>query len=343
MSTRFNSQALDILCPMHLVVSATGEVLHAGPTLNKIKPEMTGTRFLDVFEVKRPRALNTIEDLACAAGQKLQVRFRQAPFTPLKGVLVRANPATGEMIVNLSFGISIVDGVREFALTNADFAATDLTIEMLYLIEAKSAAMEASYRLTTRLQGAKVEAEAQAFTDMLTGLKNRRAVDAVLDNLGKGDGPFAIMLVDLDYFKAVNDTFGHAAGDFVLQNVARIMKKETRTNDTVARVGGDEFTIVMPDVYDQNTLARIGKRLIEQLEQPMHFQGNDCRISASIGTVWAESGRAQNIEEMLADADLALYASKAAGRATQTFYTPTLRDPDALVSTPHDAGQGRLQ
>lgn len=101
------------------------------------------------------------------------------PKTEVKGLLV-AGPSEGQSIVNLSFGISVVDAVSDYSLNSADFAATDLTIEMLYLVEAKSAAMEASRKLNLRLQGAMIAAEEQAFTDTLTGLKNRRAMDHVL-------------------------------------------------------------------------------------------------------------------------------------------------------------------
>ncbi|MFC6759321.1 GGDEF domain-containing protein [Sulfitobacter porphyrae] len=162
------------------------------------------------------------------------------------------------MIVNLSFGISIVDGVRDYALSNADFAATDLAIEMLYLIEAKTAAMDESRRLNLRLQGAKIAAEQEADTDALTGLGNRRALNNVLTRMVAGRVPFAVMQIDLDYFKSVNDTLGHAAGDHVLQTVAQIMVEETRNKDTVARVGGDEFTVVLVDVRDADILRRVG-------------------------------------------------------------------------------------
>ena len=87
----------------------------------------------------------------------------------------------GQMVVDLSFGNSVVNAVCEFSLTNTDFAPTDLTIEMLYLVGAKSAAMEASRKLNLRLKGAMIVAEEQAFADTLTGLKNRRAFKFIMD------------------------------------------------------------------------------------------------------------------------------------------------------------------
>lgn len=328
--------ALDVLCPMHLILGPSGHILHAGPTLRKMRAGrgLTGQRFLDVFEVKRPRTLNSMSDLISKEPQKLRLKLRAAPHTSLKGVLVPAVDSGGMMIVNLSFGISILEGVRDYALTNADFAATDLAIEMLYLVEAKTAAMEASYNLNSKLQGAKIAAEEQAYTDTLTGLKNRRALDTVLTRLLRTKNSFAVMQIDLDYFKTVNDTLGHAAGDHVLQHVARIMVDETRSHDLVARVGGDEFTLVLPDVRDESTLRRVGRRIIERLEEPIPFEGTDCNISASIGTVWIQPGDSPTMEDLLSDADVALYASKHAGRATQTLYTPDLRAAANAIGAP---------
>ena len=328
MNSQPENAVLDVLCPMHLVLNRTGHIIHAGPTMRKVLGPKggIGQRFLEVFEVRRPRAMSSIAALPLSESQKLRLKLRRQPQTALKGILVQSGVDMDRYIVNLSFGISILDAVRDFGLTNADFAATDLAIEMLYLVEAKTAAMEASYRLNTRLQGARIAAEEQAYTDTLTGLKNRRALDMVLTRLLDRRASFAVMQIDLDYFKAVNDTLGHAAGDHVLQNVARIMVDETRNDDLVARVGGDEFTVVLVDVRNEEVLRRVGRRIIERLEEPMPFQGNTCRISASIGTVWIQTGDTPSMQKLLEDADVALYASKHAGRATQTLYTPQLRE-----------------
>lgn len=317
---------MDVLCPMHVLVSATGHVLHVGPTLQKLRPDMpmVGRRFLEIFDLKRPRAISDMETLRATAGTKLHLKLRDDPKTEVKGILVPGSDE-GTSIINLSFGISVVDAVSDYALTNADFAATDLTIEMLYLVEAKSAAMEASRTLNLRLQGAKIAAEEQAFTDTLTGLKNRRAMDHVLDRQAAWGIQFGLMQIDLDWFKAVNDTLGHAAGDHVLQTVARVMVEETRENDTVARVGGDEFVIVLPNAHETSSLRSIGERIISRLSRPVPFQGEMCRISASIGVAIYEPGSDVSVADLMDDADVALYASKHRGRAQQTFYTPDLR------------------
>ncbi|MEX0311138.1 MAG: diguanylate cyclase, partial [Tateyamaria sp.] len=319
--------ALDALCPMHLVLSDTGHVLHAGPTVQKLRPktQMQGRRFLEIFDLKRPRAVTTMEGLRAVAGTKLHLQLRDAPKTEVKGLLV-PGPEDGQCIVNLSFGISVVDAVADYALTSADFAATDLTIEMLYLVEAKSAAMEASRKLNLRLQGAMIAAEEQAFTDTLTGLKNRRAMDHVLARHADWGTGFGLMQIDLDWFKAVNDTLGHAAGDHVLQTVARVMVEETRDSDTVARIGGDEFVIILPNARTGEAMSGIGGRIIRRLSRPIPFQGEECRIFARIGVSIFDPASGQSVAEVMDDADVAPYASKHGGGGALTLYDPALRD-----------------
>lgn len=316
---------------MHAVLNATGHIVHCGPTLKKLRDyDLVGRRFLEVFSVKKPRDISDLQTLSQHVGKKLKLQMTDAPQTGLVGVLCHGL-AEGQLLVDLSFGISVVKAVGDYAVSAADFAPTDLTVEMLYLAEAQTAAMASSRNLNQRLQGAKIAAEEQAYTDTLTGLKNRRAIDHILARNVDWETPFAYMGVDLDWFKAVNDTLGHAAGDHVLQTVARILVEETRDNDTVARVGGDEFVIMLPYSHDRSVLEAIGQRIIAALSKPIPFQGEICRISASIGTAFYDPGQEATLEQVIDNADVALYASKHAGRGRQTFYEPALRDtPDHL-------------
>src|SRR5690606_16624789 len=123
--------------------------------------------------------------------------------------------AEDEMLIDLSFGIAVIEAVRRHDLTATDFAATDLAVEMLYLAEARAAVMRAALSLNDRLRAARREAEALAMRDTLTGLGNRRALDEALQRLIARREPFGLMHLHLDYFKDVNDTLGHAAGDAV--------------------------------------------------------------------------------------------------------------------------------
>ena len=315
------------LCPMHVLLSPTGHILQSGPTLEKLgQGPLEGRRFLEVFEVYRPSAIETMAHLLEVNGPSLRLRLRSGKRTQLTGVMAR--DGQGGAVINLSFGISVVDAVRDYALTSKDFAATDLTVEMLYLVEAKSAAMEASRHLNTRLEGARVEAEERAYTDGLTGLRNRRALDQILDRVCRAGRPFALMHLDLDFFKEVNDTYGHAAGDAVLTKVAGEMMAETRANDTAARVGGDEFVFLLPNRISQDRLAAIASRLIERIEEPVIHDGNTCKVSTSIGISLHETGEITPAE-IMEQADTALYAAKRAGRAQFHFYQPGDDAPQA--------------
>jgi diguanylate cyclase (GGDEF)-like protein len=315
-----DAQARDTLMPMHLLVQRSGKISHVGPTLARLSPDtaLVGRNLFEVFAIRRPRGIATPESLLAHSGKRLQLQFKSPPCTQFKGVAV---PIGGDLLINLSFGISIVEAIRDHDLKSGDFAATDLAVEMLYLIEAKATILEEWRRLNTRLQSARVAAEEQAFTDTLTGLKNRRAMDHVLERLLSDGQSFGLIHLDLDYFKSVNDTFGHAAGDHVLQAAAQEMVKVTRAQDTLVRAGGDEFVLILPALVDRKHLVDLSERLIAQLQVPIPFGGHECQISGSAGITVSHGGGATSMAEMLEQADRALYASKNAGRGRATLFS----------------------
>lgn len=310
--------ALDRLCPMHMWLDGGGVIRHAAPTLVKLRPRsaLVGHGFDAVFRLLRPRP-GPGSALPLPPGLRLQVQFRDTPATAFNAMALPA-PGAGQ-IVNLGFRMTAPEALRDYPLTSADFAPTDPTVEMLFLIEAKSAAMEAQRHLNLRLQGAALAAEEQAQTDPLTGLKNLRALHDVLSRLTNTGDCFALMHVDLDHFKAVNDSYGHDAGDHVLREAARIMQSVTREGDTVARIGGDEFLLVFPGRQDRARLTRIAARLIAGLERPVRVRGHLCRISASIGIALSRDTPGVPPDQIIRRADAALYASKRAGRGRFTF------------------------
>ena len=318
--------ALQKLMPLHVLLSPEGRIVSYGPTLAKLldggilepvanrTPGLIGQSLFDAFDLRRPSGLTSMADLVAREGEKLRLSLRHSVRTMVfRGAALRLMDSAG-MLLNLSFGIGLVDAVRNFTLTDSDFAPTDLAVEMMFLVEAKSAAMDELTNLTGRLVGGKRQAEVQAATDALTGLHNRRALAMVLDVLTADRTPYGMMHIDLDYFKAVNDTFGHAAGDAVLQVVARVLERETRRDDTVARIGGDEFVVVFPSMTDPARLDGIARRIIEEVSLPIDFYGQKCCISASVGIVTTRDYDEPTPEKMQADADDALYAAKRAGR-----------------------------
>jgi diguanylate cyclase (GGDEF)-like protein len=317
---RVSPAALDTMMPMHVIVGADERIEHVGPTLAKIHPGKVciGQRFFDLFEPRRPRHIARLTDICAQSRARFSLRLGDAARTPLTGTAVRLD--AGGVLVNLSFGIAVIDAVARFNLAGSDFAATDLTLELLYLVEANAAAMAESRKLNDRLQGAMVVAAAEAQSDTLTGLSNRRALDRMLHrHVGRGIS-FALMHLDLDFFKQVNDTFGHAAGDRVLTEVALILKDEIRAEDVVARMGGDEFVLIFSGLTDHARLSAIAARLIERIEAPVRLGDRSAQVSASIGLAVSTDYGAPDAATMMHDADRALYASKARGRACYTFH-----------------------
>jgi diguanylate cyclase (GGDEF)-like protein len=312
--------ALDRLMPMHLCLAPDGRIEAAGPTARKLVRTggLIGRPFFGILQVRRPAGVLDMAGLRARAGERLRLTLAEPPGTALRGV---ALPMTdgARMLVNLSFGIALAEAVQDHALTDSDFAPTDLAMELLYLVEAKTLVTGELLRLTERLQGARAAAEEQALTDALTGLRNRRAMEQALAALIAAGRPFALMHLDLDWFKQVNDTHGHAAGDHVLVEVARVLRAATRAGDTIARVGGDEFVLLLPGLLDRATLEAIARRIVAQLSRPIPFGEKECRISASIGMVLSTAYAAPEPDRMLSDADRALYDSKRGGRGRVTM------------------------
>ncbi|RSK31632.1 GGDEF domain-containing protein [Rhodovulum iodosum] len=301
--------------PMHLWLNPAGRIVHAGRKVRKLGGgALAGRPMEEVLEVRKPRPVRSLAELLLLDGQRLEVRLTAAPDLRFKGQAVSL-PAGGGAVLDLSLGLSVVEAVSRFDLTLQDFAPTDLAVEMLYLVEAKTAVMEEYKRLNRRLNGARIDAEERAVTDTLTGLRNRRAMDGALAQMVAAARPFGLMHLDLDHFKQVNDSLGHAAGDHVLQEVGRILLEETRTADTVSRVGGDEFLVLFDGLADAARLTAIARRIIARLERPMPFDGTLCRVSASIGATLSIFYDRPDAERVLRDADAALYASKHKGRA----------------------------
>jgi diguanylate cyclase (GGDEF)-like protein len=327
------------LMPMHMIVDGEGRIVGAGPTLERLRTpqRVVGASVFDLFHVRRPHGAATMLDLASRGGHRLDLEFRSPPHTLLKGHFV--TDWQGLFVFDLSFGILVQEAVSTYALTATDFAPTSLAVEMLYLVEANAAAMSESRDLIRRLNEAKAAAERLARTDALTGLGNRRWMEAAIADLAARGVPFSLFHVDLDYFKAVNDTLGHAAGDQVLTEVARILERETRENDIVIRLGGDEFVIICRNLLDRRRLSALAARIITALEAPIDVEATTCRVSVSIGISTSDLYDSPAAAPMLRDADIALYMSKEAGRSRATFFEPG-RDGPATLTEMKRAGSG---
>ncbi|RKF18630.1 EAL domain-containing protein [Alginatibacterium sediminis] len=167
-----------------------------------------------------------------------------------------------------------------------------------------------------------------AFFDELTGLPNRRKLqeELITGFTRARNEKFigALLFVDLDHFKNINDSLGHAAGDWVLREVAKRLKLLSRQGDVLARLGGDEFVIMLANLGDSPPHAElqagaVSKRLIEKLSAPYPFEGQSLHIGASVG-VSLFPGKGQTAEDLLKQADTAMYQAKSAGRRTVIFF-----------------------
>ena len=317
--------------PFHMLVSPDGLIQSCGHTLAKMMGAMPqGGQLAQVLTVLRPKTEVSVSSLSGLKGQAILAKLQGVSSAQLRAHVIVLKQ--GGLLINFGLGADVRKLVADCNLTMRDFTPNDPTIEMLFLIEANAAAIAESDKLTAHLEDARAKAEELAATDKLTGLFNRRAMDAQLERMIVQPHlhPFGLMHLDLDYFKAVNDTRGHAAGDYVLQKVAEVLRSQVRKNDIVARVGGDEFVLIFPQCPDLETLDRIAQRIIRNLEKPITFEGQPCRISASIGTTVSSFYTAPGADQMLNDADRALYRSKEAGRARHTVFSP--KAPDILAS-----------
>ena len=163
--------------------------------------------------------------------------------------------------------------------------------------------------------------------DSLTGLPNRRRMAEILDaNLAEAahrKKPCAVLLVDLDRFKQVNDTLGHPAGDALLKQVAERLSKIVGDAERVFRLGGDEFQIILPNCEDRGIIGDLASDIIASLSQPYSVEGSRCIIGASVGVAVAPVDGAER-SKLIRNADLALYASKSGGRGCFRFFSTHL-------------------
>lgn len=193
---------------------------------------------------------------------------------------------------------------------------------------------------TCRLALLDITERRQAKLDPLTGLVNRRMFQDCLEHAirkARRDGlPVALMLIDLDRFKEVNDTLGHDKGDILLIETARRISECVRESDTVARMGGDEFTVVLPELDDASTVERIAQNIITRLASLFQLGADSAYVSASIGIALYPND-ATDAATLLKNADQAMYAAKNAGRNCFSYFTTALQvDAQNRMHLSHD-------
>jgi len=228
----------------------------------------------------------------------------------------------------------------EAKASSGSFAISERRMPNGTVIEVRSGALPDGGLVQTFTDITKrCEAEARvarlASEDPLTGLPNRRVFRATLDQMSQRQGPsaddarpradFAVLFLDLDRFKVVNDTLGHRVGDLLLQEAANRLKEALPATDILARLGGDEFAVVVSAVESRAALEALAGRLTEVIAQPYEIDGHRIRSSVSIGiAVGPPDGN--NADDLLMAADLALYAVKAGARGSHRFYERSMNE-----------------
>ena len=181
----------------------------------------------------------------------------------------------------------------------------------------------------TKIRQSEVELDRLARQDSLTGLANRealrRALDDALISAARRKHRCSVFLLDLDRFKAVNDTLGHPAGDTLLRLVSLRLRDEVGEMGQVGRLGGDEFQVVLPTAPSIEDLSKLAQGIIDNLSRPYTINGTMVSIGASVGIVTSDYDDRKS-DDLMRDADLALYAAKAAGKGTFRFFAPEMHE-----------------
>ena len=241
-------------------------------------------------------------------GQRLMGRVAEEDQARLEPALAALSPDTSQAF---EFRVWHRDG----RLLHTEWFITNL------LNQAAVGGIVVNLRDITERKQFEAQLTYQAFHDPVTDLANRALfrdrVEHALSRRRDARGTLAVLFLDLDDFKAVNDTFGHAAGDRLLQTVSSRLRSALRAGDTVARLGGDEFAILLEDVQHKTGVSDVVEGLLEVISAPLLLDDREVSVQCSIGIAVARStsdtGAATGVDEMLRNADIAMYQAKAAG------------------------------
>ncbi|KKB86828.1 histidine kinase [Devosia limi DSM 17137] len=228
-----------------------------------------------------------------------------------------------------------VRSIRAIGAVYADAGASakivgvnwDVTADVALNEALKRAKLQTEAR-NSELEIARVRIEHNALHDSLTGLPNRRYLDDVLRRHAisgyLASGSVALLHMDLDRFKQINDTLGHAAGDAMLIHAATVLRANCGPDEFVARIGGDEFVVVLSAADGDAALASMAERIVRQMHRPVLYEGHECRFGVSIG-IAVEEGADIDVKRLLINADIALYRAKARGRNRFEFFSEALQ------------------
>ena len=276
-------------------------------------------------------ALTCFDQLAAQAGQLCILHCRcDGTMPPLRGQWMQLDD---EHLLFLGWPwVTSFGQLSDMGITIAEIPPHNPLVEMLMLLHTNRSAMDDARELANALKQRREELEAanlalahRAFHDALTGLPNRlmlrdRLTQAIT-RAKRHQSTLAVMFIDLDRFKAINDTLGHRIGDEVLRGVAARIGALVRQSDTVAREGGDEFLVLLEDVGSAEHAAKVAGKLLHALSEPYLVEGRSLHCSGSIGVAMYPDDGA-DAEELICHADAAMFDSKGGGRNQVHFFSP---------------------
>ena len=305
---------LDQASPFHLVMAADLTVRQVGSSLRRLCPELVPGRSLaDAAELVSPRVALSLDGLRSQARSLFVFRVRGCNLT-LRGQMLHDD--TADVLIFLgSPWITSLSAMTDTGLTLEDFAVSDNVVDYLLLLQTQEAALAQARTLADSLRESGAELRRQALHDELTGLPNRRMLAERFERALGEERPGSstgLLVMDLDGFKRVNDTFGHQYGESLLTQVGARLSGLLRDGDTLARLGGDEFAVLLPAVGSMTAALRMAARIRGAFETPFTVAGLDLEVDASVGVVLSgEHGQAADI--LLRHADTAMYTAKARG------------------------------
>ena len=247
------------------------------------------------------------------------------PGAPLRALL-ETSPCLGQSAASSLMDQHLAPGAN--ANASIEHALSDGRIIAVAVRPVSDGGFLATALDVTESRAASARVAYMARHDALTGLPNRFTLLEALREAARSarrGGVSAILCLDLDRFKPINDTLGHPMGDALLRSVGRRLSKLVRENDLVARLGGDEFAVLVRDIASPATAEALAQRIVASLARPYRIDGQQLRISASVGIAPIHGARADP-DEALRHADLALYEAKAGGRASYRVFRPRLDD-----------------
>lgn len=318
--------------PFGFAIDRATRIVSTGALLDRLCPEAAQRPLLaDCFTPQKSRLDGAgFDELSAAEGTLLILQRVADPLMPpLRGQWMQLDD---EHLLFLGWPwVTSFGQLADLGITLSEIPPHNPLVEMLMLLQTNRSAMDDARELANALKQRGEELERanttlahRASHDALTGLPNRLMlrdrVEQAISRAQRSRSALAVLFVDLDRFKAINDTLGHRAGDAVLRGVAERISEQVRKTDTVAREGGDEFLVLLEQVGTAEQAAAVAGKLLRRLNEPYVIDGRDVHCSGSIGVaMYPEDGR--DAEELIKHADAAMFDSKGDGRNRVHFFS----------------------